>query len=57
VSTTRNPPVLIPAIPAHERLADTVPIADLVTAPRNVPPARVMGKMMELSRGHLKKLQ
>jgi hypothetical protein len=59
IATTQRYTHLKPVheIPAHERLADAVPIADLVTASRKRAVGRVMGRMMGLSRGHLKKHQ
>jgi hypothetical protein len=44
-------------LPAHERLADAVPIADLFTAWRKRASGKGVGTFDGLSQGHLKKLQ
>jgi hypothetical protein len=44
-------------IPARERLADAVPIADLVSMSRKRAGGNGNGKVMGLTRSHLKKLK
>src|SRR6185436_85180 len=59
IATTQRYTHLRPVheIPAHERLADAVPIADLVTVARKRASGKGVGKMMGHSREHLDKLQ